>query len=306
MAGSIGEPRYPVLPRHRAGFVDAARFWARIPQCPSPHPRSHPPARRELRARARRAHRPVVLVARPRRPRGARAPRGRERLHPRGARAPERAAPRALRRDRRSGAGVRHERAGATGRVRVLHPHRRGSAVRRALPPSRRRTALPDPFAAPGTDARRDRRARRERARPTATTTSRSATSSVDPDQTLAAYSVDTNGGERYELRFRTPRRRQRPRRRRARHLLRRGVGERRRDRLLHASRRRDAPVAGVAPPRRHPRQRRRARVPGGRRPLLRRRRSHPQRSLRRDHDRVEGHERGVAGRRRRARRRRR
>ena len=93
-----------------------------------------------------------------------------------------------------------------------------------------------------------------------------------------------------------------RPRRRRRRRVLRRRLGQRRRDDLLRAPRRRHAPVAGVAPPLGTAAERRRPRVPGGRRPLLRGRRPHAQRPLRRDHERVEGHERGVAGRRRRRR----
>ena len=113
------------------------------------------------------------------------------------------------------------------------------------------------------------------------------------PDASLA-YTIDTNGGERYTLRFRdlddaatdladvVPTSTTGSRGRTTRALL------------LHAARRRDAPVAGLAPHARHRRRRRRARVPGGRRPLLRRRRPHAQRPLRPDHVGVEGDDRGA------------
>ena len=60
------------------------------------------------------------------------------------------------------------------------------------------------------------------------------------------------------------------------------------------------AAVAGVAPHARHADRRRRARVPGGRRPLLRVGRAHAHRPPPRGHHRVEDHERGAARRRRR------
>ena len=110
-----------------------------------------------------------------------------------------------------------------------------------------------------------------------------------EPDHSLVAYTTDITGGERYDLRFRAARDDRdgpRPRRRRPRRLLRRCVGERQRHDPLHASRRRDAPVADLAARARHAGRRRRARVPGGRRPLLRRRRAHPHRPLPRDHER--------------------
>ena len=65
------------------------------------------------------------------------------------------------------------------------------------------------------------------------------------------------------------PRDRRRPARRRPQRVLRLGLGERRPHVLLRATRRRHAPVAGLAPHARHARRRRRARVPGGRRALL-------------------------------------
>ena len=86
---------------------------------------------------------------------------------------------------------------------RVLHPHGRGPAVRRALPPSRRRRpSLPDPFAAPGSTPGEvvvlDENALADGHDYFAV-----GDLVVNPEQSVAAYSVDTNGGERYELRFR-------------------------------------------------------------------------------------------------------
>ena len=151
----------------------AIRAGSRIPAiCQNPAVSEPPPpvapARPTvLRARRRRAHRPVVLAARPRRPRGARLPRSGERVHRR-ARSPT---------SRRCAselydeivARVQETDASAPvrrGDVRVLHPHRRGPPVRRALPaPGAARPALPDPVARAGDARRRDGRARRERAR---------------------------------------------------------------------------------------------------------------------------------------------
>ena len=116
---------------------------------------------------------------------------------------------------------------------------------------------------------------------PTGTTTSRSAASRSRPTTDVLAYSVDFNGGERYTLRFRDLDDRRRPPRRRRRRHLRARVGRRRAHVLLRAARRRDAPERGVAPRARHARGRRRARVPRGRRALLRRHRPHPHRPLR-------------------------
>ena len=116
----------------------------------------------------------------------------------------------------------------------------------------------------------------------------------VTPDHRVLAYSIDATGGERYTLRFRDLDDRRRPRRRRRRTSLRPRVGRRRAHVLLRPARRRDAPATGVAPHARHPAERRRARVPGGRRALLRRRRPHAQRSLRADRRRVEADVRGV------------
>ncbi len=127
----------------------------------------------------------------------------------------------------------------------------------------------------------------------------------VTPAHDLLAYSVDLTGGERYDaaLPGRPDGRRRHPRsgRRGPRRLLRPRVGERRRHDLLHAPRRGDAPVPGVAPHGRHARHRRRARVRGARRALLRRRRPHAHRPLHRDHVGVEAHDRGLVRRRRHA-----
>ena len=173
--------------------------------------------------------------------------------------------------------------------------------------------ALPDPLAAPGIHSGRDGDPRRERARagprllrgrrprrsaptrpspPTAPTpTAVSATSCAF--RSCATPAGSTLAGEpAVELDDVVP------------DVLRRRLGQRQRHRALHPSRRRHAPVADLAAHARHARRRRRARVPGGRRPLLRRRGPHPQRSLHRDLVGLEGDERGVAGRRRRAHRR--
>ena len=122
---------------------------------------------------------------------------------------------------------ARHRRRAARSARRAGHARRRGRRARRER--ARRRSRLlrgRRPRGQPRPDRRRlqhrhqRRRALRARVpRPSATTA--------------------------------TPRRR--PRRRRARRLLRRGVGERQRHALLHASRRRDAPVADLAAHARHP-----------------------------------------------------
>ena len=163
--------------------------------------------------------------------------------------------------------------------------------------------ALPDPDAPPGP----------RRARPSCSTRTRSRQGhdyfavgdlAVNPAQTLAAYTTDTSGGERYDLRFRSLRDGRRPSRRRDRRVLRRRVGERRPHRALHPARRGDAPLAGVATHRRHDGRRRRARLPGGRRPVLRVGGPRPHRPRAGDRVGVEGDHRSAAGRRRRRRRR--
>ena len=159
---------------------------------------------------------------------------------------------------------------------------------------------LPDPDAEPGTDRARSCCSTRTRS-PATPATSRSARSRPRPTSASLAYSTDYTGGERYELRFRAVDAAHRPRRRRARHLLRRRLGERRRHRLLHPPRRRDAAVAGLATPARHTGRRRRARVPGRRRAVLRVGRAHPQRQVPRGHVGVEAHDRGLVRRRRHA-----
>ena len=87
-------------------------------------------------------------------------------------------------------------------------------------------------------------------------------------------------------------------RRRDPRRVLRRGVGQRRRDRLLHAARRRDAPLPGVAPHDRHAGRRRRARLRGGRRAVLRLGRPHANRALPDRDVGVEADDRGLVRRR--------
>ena len=58
----------------------------------------------------------------------------------------------------------------------------------------------------------------------------------VAPDQSVVAFSTDTTGGERYELRFREADADCGARRRGHRHLLRRGLGQRQPNRALHPS----------------------------------------------------------------------
>ncbi len=121
----------------------------------------------------------------------------------------------------------------------------------------------------------------------------------MSPDQRLLAYAVDFTGGERHELRVRDLEYRSRSRRRRPRHLLRPRLGERRRDALLRQARRRRAAPSGVAAHARDLDRRRRPRVRGPRRALLRERRAHPHRTLRPPLLRLEDDERGVVRRRR-------
>ena len=172
------------------------------------------------------------------------------------------------------------------------------------------------PAGTPGAPRSRTRLRAPRRARPScstrtrsrrATTTSRSATSRSIPHQTLAAYTDRHDAAvSATTCASATLDDGRRPSRRRARRVLRRRLGERRPHRALHPPRRCDAAVAGVATHARHDRRRRRARVPGGRRPVLRVRRARPHRPRPADHVGVEGDHRGAAGRRRRRRRRRR
>ena len=159
-----------------------------------------------LAHRRRRAHRRLVLAARPRRPRRARVPRGRERLHRGRART---ASP-------RSASGIFEEIRGrvqetdvvgagaATGRWEYFTAHGRGPAVRRALPPPAGTGSATRAEPAP-TDEKvlldenalaggpRLLRARRLRAR--------------RPTSALLAYSTDHTGGERYDAALPRPRR---------------------------------------------------------------------------------------------------
>ena len=89
------------------------------------------------------------------------------------------------------------------------------------------------------------------------------------------------------------PRIRERPARRRRRRQLHRGVGGRRRDRVLHPPGRGDAAPRSVAPPPRSPRRRGRARVPRARRAVLRVGRADALPALRADRDRVQADLRG-------------
>ena len=187
----------------------------------------------------------------------------------------ERLQERALRRDRRPRPGDRRLRAGAPRRPGSTSPapSRASSTTCTAGAPRARRAARP--VRAAGQRAGRDGRARRERARRRRTTTSRSAASRSAPTRPLARVHASTRpAASATTLRFRdlddaatdlddvVPDVYYGAR-----------VGERRRDVFYIAARRRHAPVPGVAPHARHAGRRRRARVPGGRRPLLRRRR---------------------------------
>ena len=155
------DPAYSAL---SSDFCQNPAVIDRIPRA-EPHRRRARASGRAARAR-RRARRPLVLAARARRPRGARVPRSRERVHRGGARAP-RAAARA-RSSTRSSAGcrrpTRRRRCGAapceyftrTVEGQQYDVHCRRPAGDAGPPRSRRRAR----------DARRaSGRARRERAR---------------------------------------------------------------------------------------------------------------------------------------------
>ena len=118
------------------------------------------------------------------------------------ARAPRAAARRAVRRDRGAGAGDRHHRADPPRRHEYFTRTRRGTPVRRALPRPAGDAGAARPDGGTGRARRRGRRARRERAR-RRTRLLRGRRPRREPDQRVAAYSTDTSGGERYELRFR-------------------------------------------------------------------------------------------------------
>ena len=149
--------------------------------------------------------RPVVLAARPRRSRRARLPRSRERVH-RGVARRTCASLRArlVRRDRRPRAGDRHQRAGPARPTTSTSPapSRDCSTACTAGVP-RRAPRCPTRCAAPGATPARSSCSTRTRS-PTGHDYFAVGDLAVNPDQRLAAYSTDTSGGERYELRFRT------------------------------------------------------------------------------------------------------
>ena len=92
----------------------------------------------------------------------------------------------------------------------------------------------------------------------------------VSPDHRWLAYSTDTTGGERYTMRFiGTSETGSESGEDAPRHLLRRGLGQRQRHRLLRAGRRGHAPVPAVAAPGRHRPGRRRPGLRGAGRALL-------------------------------------
>ena len=227
------------------------------------------------RARRRRRRR-LRLAARPRRPRHPRLPQGRERLRRRLVRAARPACGRSCS-TRSSGARRRPTcrcrcRKGA---VALLRPHRGGPVVPGPLPARRHARRRRRRRAGPARRERRGRRARR---------TSPSAPSTSAPTTASLAWSTDVDGGEEYTLRFRDLGHRPRPARHGRAHLLRHGVVGRRPAPLLREARRRHAAVPGLAPRAGHAGGRRRARVRGARRAVLRRPRPDPQRGLRADH----------------------
>ena len=154
--------------------------------------------------------------------------------------------------DRRSRAGDRRDAAGAA--------RARGSTSPAPSKACSTTCTAAGPRARPGCPTRSRRRAPRPASRSCSTRTCSRGDHdyfavgdlTVSTDHSLVAYTTDITGGERYELRVRDIATGRRPRRRRPRRLLRRRVGERQRDDPLHASRRRDAPVADRAARRRH------------------------------------------------------
>ena len=201
---------------------------------------------------------------------------------------------RAVRRDRRPHRGDRPLGAGAQGPLAVLQPHGGGQQLRHPLPP-----------AGP---ARRGRAGRRHRGgRPArgeqilldenllAEGHDYFAVGSlaVSPDHRWLAYSTDTTGGERFTMRF-VDLETGDPVAGVARgHLLRGGVGQRQRHRLLRPGRRGHAALPALAPPGRDRPGRRRPGLRGARRPLLPRRGPDQGRPLRPDEPRLEGDLRG-------------
>ena len=84
---------------------------------------------------------------------------------------------------------------------------------------------------------------------PRGTTTSRVGNLAVSPDHRWLAYSTDTTGGERYTMRFLDLATGTDVARGDRGHLLRGGLGQRQRHRLLRPGRRGHAPVPALAPP---------------------------------------------------------
>ena len=152
------------VPEDRPGFGGHARS-CQNPAVSEPRPPVAPARPTRLVHRRRRAHRPVVLAARARRPRGDRVPRGRERLHPRRARPPARRC--AASSSTRSSGRVQETDTTRAGPARRYEYFTRTSkacstACTAVGPPSA--AALPDPLARAGIARRRARGPRRERA----------------------------------------------------------------------------------------------------------------------------------------------
>src|SRR4029077_16951259 len=95
VAGSIGRRAYPSAPWRPCRFLGPRAILPESRSVRAPTTRRARPAD-AAGAPRRRAHRPVVLAARARRPRGDRVPRAGEHLHARRAGTPRVAAQRAL------------------------------------------------------------------------------------------------------------------------------------------------------------------------------------------------------------------
>ena len=210
----------------------------------------------------------MVLAAGPRRPRGDRVPRGRERVHGRRARPHAGVPGAAVRGDPRAGSRrPTSPRRSATARGTTSRARSRAASTRSTAggPPARgtgeQETVLLDenvlagdsPYFALGGFA-------------------------ISPSHDLLAYSTDYSGGERYTLRFRDLRTGEDLPDTVEDVLLRARLVRRQPHDLLRAPRRHRAAVPGLAPRARHRRRRRRPRLRGGRRAVLRRRRPHAQR----------------------------
>ena len=233
-----------------------------------------PPSTRRTASATADGRRRLRLARRPRRPRHARLPRGRERLRRRLVRAAAALQRRALRGDQAPHAGDRPLGAGPQGAVAVLHPHGRGPRLPDPRPPPGRPTT-------PAT--RRSRCCSTRTPRPAATTTSPSGPSTSAPSGRLLAWSSDVDGRRGLHAAGPRPRRPARtwPTPSSAPTTARRG---RRDERHLFYVKPDDAMrpyqvwrhALGTDAGRRRPR------APGGRRAVLRRRRPDPQRAVRR------------------------